>query len=87
MYGAKVATRNAGRNWDDPNSPKSVNNPPTIRQAAAAAGVAPSMVIDAKRVRRDAIPEVTAAVERGIVSSLMAPSLVSWTSPASFAPR
>lgn len=64
IYAAAVASRDRGRNWES-NSPTSVNNTPTIKQAARAHGISQSMVIDAKKVRRDAIPTVVAAVERG----------------------
>ena len=58
MYAAAIA----GRPLGDQRSPKSVTVPsPTTEEAARAAGVAQSQVIDAKAVRRDTIPEVVAA--------------------------
>lgn len=61
MYAAERATRPHGNQ----SSSKLGTRPPDIGQAARDAGVAKSYVSEAKVIKRDATPEVTAAVKAG----------------------
>lgn len=66
--------RRSGRNSCE------IDRPPTIKEAAAMAGVHHTAVSAAKRIRRDGAPEVIAAVERGELTLHAAEAIIDATS-------
>lgn len=63
MFAAERATRSRQMH-DDPIG-KNTDQPPSARQAANEVGIAESYVTKARRLKRDAAPEVVAAVKAG----------------------
>lgn len=81
---ATLTSADAGRIYGGPtvNLQEAPSSGLTVAQAAALGGVSPSLVAQAKRVRRDGDPEVIAAVERGDLTLHAAKTIIAATPKA-----